>query len=173
MSDQSSNAARNPIFDAHGHDHDACIADALAHADQICSERGLRLTAIRRRVLELIWVNHRPTKAYDLLDTISAERGNAAPPTVYRALDFLLDAGLIHKIESLNAFIGCDAPHETSHPKFLICRDCERVAEIASHEIDAAIALEAKQAGFSIDQETIEVGGICQACAQRRAPAGQ
>jgi len=165
--------ARNPIFNAHGHNHDACIADALERADTRCAERGLRLTAIRRRVLELIWENHRPTKAYDLLDAISAERGNAAPPTVYRALDFLLDAGLVHKIESLNAFIGCDAGHASGYPKFLICRDCERVAEIASREIDAAIALEAKQAGFSIDQETIEVGGICQACAQRRDSTGQ
>ncbi|MES1924476.1 Fur family transcriptional regulator [Salinisphaera sp. T31B1] len=161
--------ANASVFDARGHDHSACIADALARADARCAQRGLRLTAIRRRVLELIWDNHRPTKAYDLLDAISAERGNAAPPTVYRALDFLLDAGLIHKIESLNAFIGCDAPHESGHPKFLICRQCERVAEIASQPIDAAIAAEARRAGFAIDHETIEVGGICEACSQHRS----
>lgn len=158
----------NPVFDAHGHDHTACITEALARADARCAERGLRLTAIRRRVLELIWDNHRPTKAYDLLEQISAERGNAAPPTVYRALDFLLEAGLVHKIESLNAFIGCDTTHEKGHPKFLICRDCERVAEIQSGTVDAAIAHEARRAGFVVDQETIEVGGLCDACVERR-----
>ena len=154
----------NPVFNAHGHDHSACISDALARAETLCAEQGLRLTAIRRRVLELIWDNHRPTKAYDLLHTIGQERGNAAPPTVYRALDFLLEAGLIHKIESLNAFIGCDAGHGKSHPKFLICRSCERVAEIPSPEVDDALAHEAKRAGFRIDHETIEIGGTCTAC---------
>lgn len=158
-------ARHNPVFSAAGHDHAACIADALARADARCAERGLRLTAIRRRVLELIWDNHKPTKAYDLLNTISAERGNAAPPTIYRALDFLLDAGLVHKIESLNAFIGCDRSHHRNDPKFLICRSCERVVEIPSPEVDAAIAKAAERAGFVVDHETIEVGGLCAACA--------
>lgn len=158
--------AHNAVFNASGHDHQACIRAALARADALCAQRGLRLTAIRRRVLELIWENHRPTKAYDLLGAISAERGNAAPPTVYRALDFLLEAGLVHKIESLNAFIGCDAGHDSGHPKFLICRSCERVAEIPSPEVDSAIAREADRAGFTVDRETIEIGGLCDACAR-------
>lgn len=158
--------SRNAIFKTQGHDHAACIADALARAETLCAQQGLRLTAIRRRVLELIWVNHRPAKAYDLLDTIGQERGSAAPPTVYRALDFLLDAGLIHKIESLNAFIGCNAGHGTARPKFLICRACERVAELPSPEVDDALAREADRAGFVIDHETIEIGGTCNACAR-------
>ena len=82
--------ATNVALSHSAHDHDACIADALSRADALCRQQGLRLTAIRRRVLELIWANHQPTKAYDLLAQINAERGNAAPPTVYRALDFLL-----------------------------------------------------------------------------------
>lgn len=147
------------------HDHDVCIADALTRADALCREQGLRLTAIRRRVLELIWANHQPTKAYDLLATINTERGNAAPPTVYRALDFLLEAGLIHKIESQNAFIGCAVDHERNQPKFFICRQCGRAAEIQSAEIDAAIADEAGRAGFVVDHQTIEVDGLCAACA--------
>lgn len=163
--------AREPIFEPPEHDHARCIASAMQRAEQRCEERGLRLTAIRRRVLELIWENHRPTKAYDLLNAISAERGGAAPPTVYRALDFLLDAGLVHKIESLNAFVGCDAGHGEGHPKFLICRDCERVAEIPSPEIDSAIAREAERAGFAVDQETIEIGGLCGSC-RRQHPQG-
>jgi len=158
------NAPQTPIFSSHGHDHEACIQQALARADAVCAERGLRLTEIRRRVLELIWANHRPAKAYDLLNTINTERGNAAPPTIYRALDFLLEAGLVHRIESLNAFVGCDGHHQNSHPKFLICRVCERAAEIASPEIDDTIAREAHQTGFTIDRETIEVIGTCAAC---------
>lgn len=161
--------ANNMAFSQAGHDHQACIADALARAEAVCVDRGLRLTAIRRRVLELIWANHQPTKAYDLLARINTERGNAAPPTVYRALDFLLDAGLVHKIESQNAFIGCAVNHDRNPPKFFICRKCGRAAEIQSHDIDDAIASEAAQSGFVVDHQTIEVDGLCAACA--RSPA--
>ncbi|RJS93368.1 Fur family transcriptional regulator [Salinisphaera sp. Q1T1-3] len=149
------------------HDHQACIADALTRADALCRERGLRLTEIRRRVLELIWANHQPTKAYDLLAQINAERGNAAPPTIYRALDFLLEAGLIHKIESQNAFIGCAVDHDRGQPKFFICRVCGGAAEIQSNEIDRAIDREARRAGFVIDHQTLEVDGLCALCADQ------
>lgn len=152
-------------FAARSHDHAACIDAALARAEATCSEQGLRLTTIRRRVLELIWASHRPSKAYDLLAAIDSERGKAAPPTVYRALDFLLDAGLVHKIESLNAFIGCDAGHADGSPKFLICQDCQRVTEIAGPAVDRAIAHEADRVGFCTESETIEIGGLCQQCA--------
>lgn len=152
-------------FSHGGHDHQACIADALARAEAVCAQRGLRLTAIRRRVLELIWASHQPTKAYDLLARINDERGNAAPPTIYRALDFLLEAGLVHKIESQNAFIGCAANHDRNPPKFFICRECGRAAEIQSRDIDDAIAGEAEQTGFVVDHQTIEVDGLCASCA--------
>lgn len=152
-------------FNAIDHDHTACIAAALTRAETRCREQGLRLTAIRRRILELIWSSHKPSKAYDLLDTINRERGKAAPPTVYRALDFLLSAGLVHKIESLNAFIGCAGEHQHAQPKFLICHDCHRVAEIPAPDIDRAIASAAGRIGFCADQETIEIGGLCRQCA--------
>lgn len=149
---------------ARGHDHATCIDAALARAEATCRAQGLRLTPIRRRVLELIWASHRPSKAYDLLAAIDSERGKAAPPTVYRALDFLLDAGLVHKIESLNAFIGCDAGHADGSPKFLICHDCHRVTEIEGPAMDRAIADEAGRIGFCADSETIEIGGLCRQC---------
>lgn len=152
-------------FQGPDHDHDACVADALERADRVCAERGLRLTPIRRRVLELIWASHKPTKAYDLLDTIRAEHAGAAPPTVYRALDFLLDAGLVHRLESLNAFVGCNAGHGGSHPKFLICRHCERVAEIAGQTLHDAIDREAAAAGFMVEGEVVELRGLCRNCA--------
>jgi len=160
-----SDTPQTSVFSHNHHDHQACIVDALARAEKRCADRGLRLTTIRRRVLELIWENHQPTKAYDLLDKINVERGHAAPPTVYRALDFLLDAGLVHKIESQNAFIGCDADHERNQPKFLICRSCGRAAEIQNPQIDDVIASEARDAGFVVDHQTIEVDGLCSGCA--------
>lgn len=147
------------------HDHAACVANALHRAETVCADHGLRLTPLRRRVLELVWHNHKPTKAYDLLDAIRAEHPGAAPPTVYRALDFLLDAGLVHRIESLNAFVGCDDGHGHSRPKFLICRSCERVAEIPGARLDGAIAREAEAAGFAVDGGVVEIRGLCRRCA--------
>ncbi|MHA1109066.1 MAG: transcriptional repressor, partial [Alphaproteobacteria bacterium] len=91
-------------FRATGHDHKRCIAEALAAAEEICARQSVKLTDLRRRVLELIWDRHEPVRAYDLLDQLRAGRRSAAPPTIYRALDFLLEAGLIHRIESLNAY---------------------------------------------------------------------
>jgi Fur family zinc uptake transcriptional regulator len=91
------------------HKHAYCLKSALVKVELRCNQRGLRLTAIRRRVLELVWKNHEPVKAYDILEILKTEKKGAAPPTVYRALDFLLQEGFVHKIESLNAYIGCGA----------------------------------------------------------------
>ena len=89
----------------HPHDHSHCVSDALRAADALCARSGARLTALRRRVLELVWQSHRPLGAYDILGVLSSEDGRrAAPPTVYRALDFLLEHGLIHRLASLNAY---------------------------------------------------------------------
>ena len=103
------------------HQHASCISDALRAAEKTCKERGLRLTPIRRRVLELVWASHEPVKAYDILDILRSERDSAAPPTVYRALEFLLGEGLVHKIESLNAYVGCGEPGHADAGQFLIC----------------------------------------------------
>lgn len=154
------------LFPARQHNHKVCVAEALRRAEVVCEERELRLTAIRRRVLELIWANHQPTKAYDLLEQIRGEPFSVAPPTIYRALDFLLDAGLVHRIESLNAFVGCDAAHEHNHPKFLICRRCERVAELSGERVARAIAREASNASFLVEQEVVELLGLCGVCAK-------
>ena len=93
------------------HDHSRCVAEALAEAEALCAKQGTRLTTLRKRVLELVWASHKPLGAYDILGVLSEEDGRrAAPPTVYRALDFLLENGLVHRIASLNAFIGCVHP---------------------------------------------------------------
>ena len=151
-------------FATHDHDHDVCVGDALMLAESVCAGRVERLTPLRRKVLELVWDSHQPVKAYDLLDMLSGERKRAAPPTVYRALDFLRDAGLVHKIESLNAFIGCAKPDRRHSAQFLICIDCGAIAEMDDASLTAAIARNAKQLGFAVQQETIEVEGRCRAC---------
>jgi Fur family zinc uptake transcriptional regulator len=141
----------------------------LQRAGMICESRGTRLTDLRRQVLGLILDADAPTGAYDLLDRLKATRHGAAPPTVYRALEFLLDNGLIHKLERLSAFVGCIAHEEGDHAaQFLICRSCGRVTEIEDHELAHALADAASRLGFTVGKATIEAEGQCAACA---APA--
>ena len=149
----------------------------LDGAAEICARHGARLTEIRRRVLGLIIDSRGPLGAYALLDKLKAERANATPVTVYRALDFLLENGLIHKIERLNAFIACtdqgDHAHQPGHQpwqqrhaaQFLICRTCGTVAELEDRSIAEAISSAAGRTGFRPDHATIEVEGLCGACA--------
>ena len=146
------------------HDHRHCVTSALDRAAALCAESGARLTKLRRRVLELIWSSHRPIGAYDVLGRLGRERGRAAPPTVSRALDFLLEQGLIHRIESLDSFVGCAHPGVPHAGQFLICRDCGRAAEIDDARIDDAITLGARRAGFRVESRTIEVEGSCPQC---------
>lgn len=92
--------------------HKTCIKSALKHAEDICVQSGVRLTKQRKQVLELIWQNHKSHKAYDILEKMAALDKSAKPPTVYRALDFLQEQGLVHKIQSLNAYVGCPHPDQ-------------------------------------------------------------
>lgn len=171
--------AKNEVLEPfHGqtHDHAHCIDEALHAADTICAEAGARLTPLRKRVLEMVWQSHEPVRAYDLLDHLRDERRNlkkgpkAAPPTVYRALDFLLEHGLIHRIESLNAYVGCGEPHNFHGAQFLICRDCGSVAELDDHEISETISHKAKRQGFHVQQQMIEILGLCPSCHETGGP---
>ena len=138
----------------------------LHRADRICEGRGARLTDLRRQVLGLILDSPAPTGAYDLLDQLRATRDSAAPPTVYRALDFLQEHGLVHKLERLSAFVGCVAHENDDHAaQFLICRSCRRVTEIEDHELAHALADAARRLGFTVGKATIEAEGQCAACA--------
>ena len=149
-------------FDSH--DHSRCLSDALEDAERLCRERGARLTSLRRRVLEIVWSGHKPVGAYEILEVLRSERHGAAPPTVYRALDFLLEQGLIHRLESLNAFIGCGAPGTAHGGQFLICRVCGMVAEVDDGRIEQAVSGTAAEAGFSIEHSIVEIAGICPEC---------
>ena len=157
-------------FHRRRHDHRRCVDDAIAAAEALCSERGLRFTARRRRVLELVWQSHRPVRAYDVLAKLGREHRSAAPPTVYRALDFLLENGFVHRIESLNAYVGCGEPDAAHAGQFLICRECRSTAELDDPAIARMIAAKAKRLGFTADRQTIEVSGLCPACRVVRHP---
>ena len=146
------------------HDHADCVAGALERAEGLCAKHGARLTKLRRRVLELVWSSHAPMGAYEILRRLSRERDGAAPPTVYRALEFLLEQGLIHRIESLNAFVGCPEPGPPHSGQFLICEGCGEAAEMADPRIHNAIARGATGRGFLLKRTTVELQGLCPAC---------
>jgi len=146
------------------HDHRRCQRQALSEARELCETRKLRLTSRRRQVLEILLASHHPLGAYDILAELkrvdSAER--IAPPIVYRALEFLMVQGLIHRIESRNAFISCVHPGHRSTAQFLICRDCERVAELESN--DPGLLSAANNLGFAVDHSVVEITGVCAEC---------
>lgn len=151
-------------FQPRNHDHGKCVTEAIAAAEARCAEDGQRFTALRRRVLELVWSGHGPVRAYDILDALRDERRGAAPPTVYRALDFLLGLGLIHRIESLNAYVGCGRPQRAHGGQFLICRVCGAVAELDDGGISRAVAKGADEVGFAAEHQMVEVVGLCPRC---------
>ena len=151
-------------FSAGAHDHGICVAEAMRDAERLCARRGVRLTKLRYRVLELVWSSHAPIGAYDLLERLGRERRGATPPTVYRALDFLVAQGLVHRIESLNAFVGCVDPASAHAGQFLICRDCGAAAELHDPRVNRAITRGAAEVGFVAEERTVEVRGLCPAC---------
>ena len=146
------------------HEHKDCLKSAIKAAKSHCDESGIRLTPLRQQVLELVWQSHEPVKAYDVLDKLKKEHSSSAPPTVYRALDFLQEQGLVHKIESLNAYVGCGNPEEAHTGQFFICHDCGSVAELDDADISGLIKKKAGRIGFKIDDEMVEIKGHCQEC---------
>jgi Fur family zinc uptake transcriptional regulator len=149
-----------------GHDHNQCMNTAIKAAEQLCKNRGVQLTPIRHKVLELILNNHKAVKAYDLLDQIRPDNDSAKPATVYRALDFLLEQGLIHRVESLNAFVGCHCSTVQHDQLLLICTVCNNIEERPATAVIQALAEEMSTAGFSPQRKTIEIQGYCQNCQQ-------
>src|SRR5262249_26895493 len=149
------------LFPRVGHDHARCVGAAVAAASALCTRNGDRLTPLRRRVLELVWTGHRPVGAYALLDQLKRDGRSAAPPTVYRALDFLLQRGLVHRLASLNAYCGCAHPGEAHLVQFLICRDCGTAAELADRRVGEAISRSAAAHGFASRARDIELSGQC------------
>ncbi|MEQ4538784.1 MAG: transcriptional repressor [Billgrantia sp.] len=136
----------------------------LAQAERQCQLRGVRFTPIRRRVLEMIAATSGGLKAYELLDRLAIEHASARPPTVYRALDFLIEQGLVHRIESLNAYVACPCPEHAHGFQLLICRHCGRVEELHLDDVNAQLSARARELGFRVERQTIELLGSCDLC---------
>ncbi|MCR9212891.1 MAG: transcriptional repressor [Proteobacteria bacterium] len=146
------------------HEHKDCIANALEQAISICEEKGVRFTRLRRSVLELVWENHGPIKAYDILKQLDSDIASVKPPTVYRALDFLLENGLVHRLNSLNAFVGCSHPEAHKDCYFLICTECGEAMECCSNDLVTAITKTGQKNDFRPAHVTLEITGECADC---------
>lgn len=151
------------------HDHGDCVRAALLAADALARERGLRLTPVRRRALEILLERHGALGAYEVLERLAEDGFGHQPPVAYRALDFLVENGLAHRIRRLNAFAACAHPGKDHHAAFLICRTCNAVAEIAADPLRAVLNEGAASAGFSVERMNIEALGLCPACRDRSA----
>ncbi|WP_407921340.1 Fur family transcriptional regulator [Aidingimonas lacisalsi] len=140
----------------------------IQQAERQCQNRGARFTPIRRRVLEMIATASGGLKAYELLDKLAVEHGAARPPTVYRALDFLIEQGLVHRIESLNAYVACPCPEHVHGFQLLICRSCGRVEELHLDDVNSLLGEQARALGFRVERQTIELQGLCDQCGMTR-----
>jgi Fur family zinc uptake transcriptional regulator len=156
---------RVPVFHAPGHDHARCTADAMAVAEAVCERHGQRLTPIRRKVLSVLLGSHKPLGAYEIIDRLAPKGPRPAPITAYRALEFLRENGLVHRIESRNAFVACVHNHADGElVVFLICEDCGAVGEASSAEVATTLASAARAAGFAPKSPVIEITGVCSHC---------
>ena len=148
------------------HDHTHCTSDLIARAERTCERRGSRLTGQRREILSCVAERHSAVGAYDIIELMAKRGARPAPITVYRALEFLRAHGLVHKIESRNAFVACSHSHEGQPAALLICETCGTVAELDTPEIFERVAEKAKARKFSPAHTMIEISGTCGACAR-------
>jgi Fur family zinc uptake transcriptional regulator len=146
------------------HDHAHCTQDALARAEVVTMAAGARMTPVRRRVLEILLEEHKALGAYDVLARLATEGFGNQPPVAYRALEFLVEQGLAHRIQRLNAFTACVHSGKDHAPAFLICRTCHMVAEAEASAARASLDAEAAKAGFQVERSTIEALGLCPNC---------
>lgn len=150
----------------HAHEHARNADEALARAERLCRERGLRLTPIRRKALEALHADHKPVGAYDLADRISPEGGRRlAPISIYRALDFLVEQGFVHRLSSKNAFIACPHGHGSDDVvAFLICESCGGVDEDCSATMRKAVSSISGERQFKPSYQVVEIVGLCEHC---------
>lgn len=145
------------------HDHGACYKTAIQAFEKHCLENNLQCTPLRRKVLEFLLKDHQPKGAYEILDLLREEGLSSKPPIAYRVLDFLIEQGFAHKIQGLNAFVACSYPGDSHSPAFMICRKCEKVAEV--EDTESGINLKkAALTEFKIEEAFIEIRGICNSC---------
>lgn len=147
------------------------LAERLARADAFAAERGLMLTPLRRQVYELVAAAGKPIGAYELLAALEPQRGRVPPTTVYRALDFLVEHGFVHRIESRNAFIACCEVGKPHQSQFLICEQCGDTVEIPGQELAARLSATAPAHGFEVHKQVVELSGLCSECKTHRTAA--
>ncbi|WP_374327439.1 Fur family transcriptional regulator [Paracoccus pantotrophus] len=150
----------------HEHDHAHCAAAVLRRAEEQARVEGVRLTPVRRRALEILLESHRAMGAYEVLERLSAEGFGKQPPVAYRALDFLVEQGLAHRVQRLNAYAACLSAERDHSPAFLICRGCEQVAEADAPDLRVALDRLAGASGFRIERSTVELLGLCARCTE-------
>jgi len=152
------------IFPAPDHDHERCTSAAISHAEAQCTARAQRFTPMRRQVLEALLASHQPLGAYEIIERLG-HKNRPAPITIYRALDFLRENGLVHRIESRNAFVACVNNHGGDDlVVFLICERCGAVGEATGGGVADALKASSRAAGFSPKSPLIEIAGICSHC---------
>jgi Fur family zinc uptake transcriptional regulator len=138
-------------------------------AEAICAKRRRRLTPIRRKVLELLLRHGRSVKAYELLEAMRAVHPGAAPPTVYRALDFLMQEGLIHRLDVVNAWIACHDAGGVPHDLLVVCTGCGAVAEISDPAMSRQLVKRVAQTGFALTTHETEIRALCPQCQPQQA----
>ena len=153
------------------HNHSQCSAHALTQAASLCAKQGVRLTPVRQRTLEILLEEHRAMGAYEVLDRLIADGFGKQPPVAYRALEFLVDLGLVHRINRLNAFAACAHAGEAHAPTFLICQTCHSIVEIPAPRLQDAINATATECGFRVEFASVEAIGLCPKC-QHTAGSG-
>ena len=158
---------KNRIFPGQQHDHDACIESGLKRAEAACKAGRARLTPNRRAVLEVLLADHKPLSAYEIAERIDWQGRRGAPVQVYRALDFFENLGLVHRIESRNAYLACSQADTSHGAQFLVCRDCGRVAEASDAGLERGLRELASKAGFTVEVPVVEIKGLCPDCVNR------
>ncbi len=155
----------NPVFPTPDHDHSQCAEAAITHAERLCEDKGQKFTPIRRRVLQALLASHKPLGAYEIIEELAGSMSRPAPITIYRALDFLMENGLVHRIESRNAFLACAHNHDSrSVVAFLICDSCGSVGEIPAAGLAQSFNEAARGTGFAPKLSVVEITGTCAHC---------
>ena len=161
------NKVESKIFG--NHDHGNCFDDAIKQIENYFIKKKLQFTPLRRKVFEILLRDHKPLGAYEILHTLGKEGHSSSPPIAYRVLDFLIEHGFVHKIQGLNAFIACSNPYHSHSPAFVICRKCEKVAEIDETKSGVRFQTPGIE-NFKVEKTTVEMTGICRPCSDTANP---
>ena len=150
------------------HNHAECTADLISRAEQTCAKRGTRLTEQRKDVLASVAESHSAVGAYEIIERMAIGGSRPAPITIYRALDFLLEHDLVHKIESRNAYVACAGAHADDQPTLLVCDQCGVVDEVIAPATNISLQNTAAAKHFAINKTVIELSGTCNQCRTAR-----